>query len=319
MEPGQVDRNLLRLLPLAARTHDMTLADVLPLTHRPPPLSSPPLEQVARRVVVARRNDRPVVIMLGAHVIKQGLSLFLIDLLDKGMVTHLAANGACAIHDFELALVGGTTESVARYLAEGQFGLWEETGRINDLVAQGAQAGLGFGAAMGKAIHEGAFPHRDVSVFAAAFRLGVPASVHIGIGQDIIHMHPNFDPQLTALASYCDFLSLAHTLLELEGGVFLNYGSAVTGPEVFQKALSMARNLAAQRGQTVERFSTAVFDLHDLGPEVDREPPPDDPRYYFRPYKTLLVRAISRGGESFYVRGDHRLTLPHLHRLLLQP
>lgn len=310
-------RERLQLLPLSERKHGMTLKDVLPLDWRPPSYENPNLVSVAERIVAARRRGRPVIMLMGAHVIKQGLSRFVIDLMNRKIITHVGGNGACAIHDYELALIGATTESVADYLPQGRFGLWKETGGINEAVNAGAKEGLGFGEAVGKAIEEGRFPYREVSILAAGYWLKIPVTIHIGIGQDIIHMHPNFDPCSAALASYRDFLILARALLQLEGGVFLNYGTAVMGPEVFQKALSMARNLAHQEGRRIVNFTTAVFDIQDLGTNVHSEPPRSDPRYYFRPYKTILVRAVKEGGESFYIQGDHRVTLPNLWRLIL--
>ncbi len=312
------DRSRLRLRPLAERVHDMSLEDVLPLDAEVPPFPDPNLEKVAERIAAARRRGRPVILLMGAHVVKQGLSRFVINLMKRGILTHVGGNGACAIHDFELALTGATTESVARYIREGQFGLWQETGRINDAVREGVRRGLGFGEAVGRMIEEGRFPHREVSILAAGYRLRVPVTVHIGIGQDIIHEHPNCDGAALGEASYRDFLVFARSVSQLEGGVFLNYGTAVMGPEVFQKALSMARNVAHQAGQRIERFTTAVFDLIDLGPDWHSEPPKTDPRYYFRPYKTILVRTVQGGGESYYIRGDHRVTLPNLYRLVTE-
>lgn len=311
------DRSKLKLLPLSARVHDMDIGEVLPLLADVPDFPDPRLGTVADRIVAARLNGKPVVMLMGAHVIKQGLSRFVIDLLEREIVTHLGGNGACAIHDFELALIGATTESVARYLREGQFGLWRETGRINDAVRAGVAEGLGYGEAVGRMIEEERFPHRELSILAAGYRLRVPITIHIGIGQDIHHEHPGCDAAALGQASYWDFLTFAHTLSELEGGVFLNYGTAVMGPEVFQKALAMARNVAHQEGRRIERFTTAVFDLLDIGTEWEEEPPKTDPRYYFRPYKTILVRAVKGGGESFYIRGDHKLTLPNLCRMVI--
>lgn len=312
------DRSRLRLRPLAERVHDMSLEDVLPLDAEVPPFPDPNLEKVAERIAAARRTGRPVILLMGAHVIKQGLSRFVIDLMERGILTHVGGNGACAIHDFELALIGATTESVARYIREGQFGLWQETGRINDAVREGVRRGLGFGEAVGRMIEEERFPYREVSILAAGYRLRVPVTIHIGIGQDIIHPHPNCDGAALGEASYRDFLVFARSVSQLEGGVFLNYGTAVMGPEVFQKALSMARNVAHQEGHRIERFTTAVFDLLDLGPDWHSEPPKTDPRYYFRPYKTILVRTVQGGGESYYIRGDHRVTLPNLYRLVTE-
>jgi hypothetical protein len=310
----------LRLLPLAERVHDFYLREVLPLDADLHLNDGPEVRAVARRIVEARQRDRPVILMMGAHVIKVGLSRFVIDLMRRGVLTHIGVNGACAIHDYELALVGATTESVARYIQEGQFGLWSETGEINDIVRRAVDGGhsgaegMGFGEAVGQAIAEGDFPYKEVSIFAAGYRLRVPVTVHVGIGYDIIHEHPSCDGAALGATSYQDFLILAHSVSRLQGGVLLNLGTAVMGPEVYLKALSMARNVAHQESRRINQFTTAVFDLLDLGPDYHREAPRSDPHYYFRPYKTILVRTVQDGGESFYVRGDHRATLTNLYR-----
>lgn len=313
------DRSRLKLKPLAERVHDMTLADVLPLDAAVEPFEHPALPVIAERIRQARAAGAAVVVLMGAHVIKSGLSRFVIDLMERGFFTHVGMNGAGPIHDFELALIGATTESVARYIREGQFGLWQETGRINEIVAAGARAGLGYGEALGRAICEAAqgFAHPEISILAAGYRLRVPVTVHIGLGYDIIHEHPNCDGAALGEASYRDFLIFAETIGYLQGGVFLNFGTAVMGPEVYLKALAMARNVAAQEGRQINRFTTAVFDLLDLGDDLSHEAPKTDARYYYRPYKTILVRTVADGGESFYVRGPHRATLPVLRRLLL--
>jgi hypothetical protein len=310
------DRSGLKLKPLSERVHDMTLADVLPLDAPVPPFDDPNLARVAERIGRAHRAGSQVILMMGAHVIKCGLSRFVVDLMERGVITHIGMNGAGSIHDFELALVGATTESVARYIAEGQFGLWEETGRLNEAIRQGARDGLGLGEAVGRMIEEEQFPHREVSILAAGYRLRTPVTVHVGIGYDIIHEHPNCDGAALGATSYRDFLTLAETVSKLQGGVLLNFGTAIMGPEVFLKALAMARNVAHQQGRRINQFTTAVFDLVDLGPDWHCEAPKSDPRYYFRPYKTLLVRSVQGGGESFYIMGDHRLTLPNLYRLI---
>lgn len=311
------DRSRLDLKPLAERVHDMTLADVLSLDADLPAFEDAALPVIAARLKQARRARRPVILMMGAHVIKQGLSRFVIDWMERGVVTHVAMNGAGPIHDFELALIGATTESVARYIQEGQFGLWRETAQLNDIVRAGLSEGLGYGEAVGKMIHEQELPHRAVSICAAGYRLRVPVTVHLGIGYDITHEHPNCDGAAIGEASYRDFLIFAHTVEQLQGGVVLNFGSAVMGPEVFLKALAMARNVAHAQGRRIDQFTTAVFDLLDLGSDIHHEAPKSDARYYFRPYKTMLVRTVADGGESFYIRGDHRLTLPTLYRLTL--
>jgi len=317
MRDGIFDRSQLRLRSLAERKHDMTLDDVLALDANTPAYHHPDLAALAGRIAQACHDKGEVIVLMGAHVIKQGLSRFIIDWMERGFITCLGMNGACVIHDFELALTGATTESVARYIRTGEFGLWQETGRINEIVnREGPEKG--FGAAVGEAILAGQFPHRDVSILAAARRLGVPATVHVGIGYDIIHQHPNFDAAAAGAASYRDFLKLVERIRHLEGGVFLCLASAVMAPEVYLKALAMARNVERQQGREISDISTAVFDLLDLGNNVRAEPPKTDPRYYFRPYKTALVRTVANGGESFYCRGDLRASLPALHRELVR-
>src|SRR5204863_4504061 len=168
------------------------------------------------------------------------------------------------------ALIGATTEGVARYIQTGEFGLWHETGRMNDVIHDGARNGLGLGEALGRAILEGPFPHKDVSVLAAGVRLGVPVTVHVGIGYDIIHEHPNCDGAALGQASYQDFLIFTEGVTRLEGGVLLSFGSAVMGPEVYLKALAMARNVAHQEGREIRRFTTGVVDLIPRGDDYHR-------------------------------------------------
>jgi hypothetical protein len=310
------DRSRLRLRPLAERQHDLDLSAVLPLDDSPP-FEHPAIPELGRRLVEAKQRGAARILMMGAHVLRAGVSRHLIDLIDRGLVTHVAMNGAGPIHDWELALVGATTESVARYIQTGEFGLWQETGRMNDAIAAGARAGLGLGEALGRTILDGPFPHRDVSVLAAGVRLGVPVTVHVGVGHDIIHEHPNCNGAALGQTSYQDFLIYTETVTRLEGGVLLNFGTAVMGPEVYLKALSMARNVAHQEGRVIRHFTTAVFDLIALDGDTRRQAPKSDPRYYYRPWKTILVRTVADGGESFYVQGDHRATLPRLRRAAL--
>ena len=312
------DRSQLKLKPLSERAHDMTQAEVLHLNVNIAPCDDPSLAQVAERMARAHQAGNQVILMMGAHVIKRGLSRFVVDLLERGIVTHVGMNGAGPIHDFELALIGATTESVARYIQEGQFGLWEETGRINEAIRQGVRDGLGLGEAVGRTVEEEEFPHRQISILAAGYRLRVPVTVHVGIGYDIIHEHPSCDGAALGAASYEDFLILAHSVSKLQGGVLLNFGTAVMGPEVYLKALSMARNVAHQEGRRINRLTTAVFDLLDLGLDYHREASKSDPSYFFRPHKTVLVRTVQDGGESFYIQGDHQATLPNLYRRVLE-
>lgn len=250
--------------------------------------------------------------MMGGHVVRSGMQKYIIDLMERGYVSCLAANGSVMIHDFECALIGATTESVANYIREGQFGLWKETGTINDIINHAYREGLGMGEGVGKAVLEGNFPHKGISLLAAGYRLGVPVTIHVGIGYDIIHEHPNCNGAATGETSYRDFLRFTRVVEELEGGVVMNFGSAIAAPEVFLKALSMARNVAHQRGKSIKGFTTLVCDIQDLPENYSAEPDREDPAYFFRPWKTMLVRTVSEGGESFYVRGKHSETIPAL-------
>jgi hypothetical protein len=311
----QFDRSRLKIRPLAERVHDLSHKTLLPLDHRPAPLDPCAMRDLATlgaRLVEARRRGAAVLLLMGAHVIRAGVARQLIDLMERGLVTHVGMNGAGPIHDYEMARIGATCESVARYIRSGEFGLWRETAEMNDIVRQGAAAGMGLGESLGRAILESDFPYKETSVLAAGVRLGVPVTVHIGVGYDITHEHPNFDAASYGVASYRDFLTVAHTVNRLEGGAFLCFGSAVMGPEVYLKALSMARNVAHQEGRPIAHFTTAAFDLIRIEGEFQQEAPKSNPQYYYRPWKTILVRTVADGGESFYVCGDHRHTLPHL-------
>ena len=313
------DRRRVELWPLARRGHDLSVADCLPLVPPHPRFEHPELCGLIERIVAARRQQRPVILMMGAHPIKLGLSRFLIDLIERKWISHLAVNGAGLIHDFELASFGGTSESVARWIQTGQFGLWQETSRLNDIARQAAAAGEGLGEAAGRSLAGQPAPHAALSLAAAAWRTGMPMTVHVGIGCDIVHGHPNCDGAAWGAASDTDFLIFARSVEHLPGGVFINFGTAVTGPEVFLKALSMARNVARQRGADAlcpassGGFTTAVFDLMDL-PQNWREgtPSKQERRYYYRPWKTILARTVAGGGQSYYFCGDHRQTLPTL-------
>lgn len=314
----QFDRSKLIVKPLAERKNDLTRSVMIYPDSPYDRIAQPDLDTLAERICTARKNGAPVVLMLGAHVLRKGNNPLLIDLMKRGLVNHISLNGAGAIHDFELALIGETTESVAHYISEGQFGLWQETGRINDAMVIAQNEGIGLGEALGRMIFEGDFPFKETSLLANGYRLHVPITIHIGIGQDIIHEHPNLNGAALGASSYTDFLVFAETIRRLEGGVLLNIGTAVMGPEVYLKALSMARNVARQEGKTITHFTTAVFDLQDLGPDFRKEAPRGTAAYYYRPYKTILVRTVQDGGESFYIRGDHSITVPNLYHRILE-
>ena len=321
------DRSRLKIKSLNDRRHDLDLTSLLPLGTGSGEYRHPAVPTIAERMRTAsqkRENAGKIsqpttILMIGAHVIRAGVSRLIIDLMERGIITHVAMNGAGPIHDWELALVGATTESVARYVSTGEFGLWKETGAMNDVIRTGAQQNLGLGEVLGREILMGHFPYKDVSILAAGVRLGIPVTVHVGVGYDIIHEHPNCDGAALGATSMQDFLIFAQSVTALEGGVLLCFGSAVMGPEVYLKALAMARNVAHQEGRKIAHFCTAVFDLIPLPEETQQEAPKTNPLYYFRPWKTILARTIADGGESFYVQGDHRDTFPALYTACVHP
>ena len=310
-------RSRLNLKPLAERIHDLDLS-VMQEPVKDNGYKHPTIGILADRIRKAKEAGATVTLMLGGHVIRAGVAPCMIELMEKGYVNHFAMNGAAAIHDFEFALIGATTESVAKYISEGQFGLWQEDGLYNQAVNEGAKLGLGFGESLGRFIEEHDFPYKKYSLLAAGYRNQVPVTVHVGVGCDIVHEQPNADGALIGTATYRDFLIYTKMIENLENGVFMDFGSAVIGPEVYLKALSMARNVAHQEGRKIAHFTTAVFDLLALeGQDVHEAPPKSDPRYYFRPWKTIMARTVADGGESYYVQGVHKDTIPALTWALL--
>ncbi|MHC4591676.1 MAG: GSU2086 family protein [Planctomycetota bacterium] len=295
-----LDLSKVRTYPLAQRKNLVALTDFVRPEETRVVWDEERLARVCGLVHGAVRDERPVLLQMGAHVIKCGLGLLIRDLMERGLVTHVAMNGACPIHDFEIAFIGATSEDVAASIADGAFGMAEETGRIiNETVNASTE---GFGRALGRRISEDKLPHRDYSVLCAAFELGVPATVHVAIGTDVIHQHPAFDGARTGAAAHYDFKVYVETVSRLSGGVVLNFGSAVIMPEVFLKALSISRNL----GFEVSPLYAASFDIRE-----------DIEDYYFRPCKNVVRRPVVKGGEGFNFRVDHRESLPSLHRRLL--
>ena len=306
----QFDRSVLHLEPLRSRRHLLDTSCILPLV--PTKAIAGEIKTVASRILSAKKNGAPVVLMMGAHVLRSGVQKYIIDLLEKGYLSCIAMNGAGIIHDFEFSLIGATTESVSEYIREGKFGLWKETGTINDIVKSAAEKDMGLGEAVGKFIMEKDLPCSDISVLAAAYRCGCPVTAHVGIGYDILHEHPNCDGAAYGKTSYIDFLRFAAIIESLEGGVVMNFGSAVMAPEVYLKALAMARNVAFQTGKSISNFAVLVCDLAALPDDYRKETSAQSHGYYFRPWKTMLVRTVAEGGESFYVQGKHKDTVPQL-------
>ncbi len=313
------DRTRIRTYPLGQRENLMGISNLIypNKVEGCPRFSDAGLDVVVERIREARAGKKPIIAMLGGHVVKVGCSPLIIDLMEGGWLTHVAGNGAVSIHDFELALIGESTEHVPTKIEDGSFGMAEETGAImNNAIREGAARGLGYGESLGKLIAEGGdrFPNRAVSILAAGHRLEIPVTIHITVGADIIHQHPKADGAALGFTSDQDFLIFVHSVSLMErGGVFLNFGSAVTGPEVFLKALSMARNV----GREVKEITTANFDLLPLAMSDDSGPERfERVEYYYRPKKNIVVRPTSLGKSGHHITGDHRVTIPELHRRL---
>ena len=233
----------------------------------------------------------------------------------KGIITHVAGNGACSIHDFELAYLGGTSEDVPTAIEDGSFGMWEQTGRwMNEAIQQGAAAGFGYGESLARYIdaHKERFPYREQCVLYKAWTFGIPATYHIALGTDIIHQHPIVDFGAIGVASGRDFHTMCNAIAQLDGGAYLNFGSAVIGPEVFLKALSISRNL----GHPTFRITTADFDLKPLG-DYRCKIGYEDPNYYYRPRKNIVNRPVSCGGKGWHFVGDHKETIANLWKKLV--
>ena len=255
---------------------------------------------VVDSIVSAKRNRKTVLWMFGAHVIKVGLSPLLIEMLKRKIVTAIAINGAGVIHDFELAFMGSTSEDVASALADGSFGMADETQRfINQAIKDGAKSHLGLGRAVGSMIVKRRLPYRNLSLLATCYQLGVPATVHVAIGTDIIHQHASADGAAIGQTSLADFRALASVVSTLgQGGVVGNFGSTVILPEVFLKAVSISRNL----GHPVKDFTAFNFDMI---------------RHY-RPAENVLKRPTLLGGRSFNITGHHELMIPLLVRAIIE-
>ena len=311
------DRSRLRLQPLSLRVHDLQAFQWLQLNDPGEPFAHPQLAGVAARIIEARSRGAARILMMGAHLLRAGVNRHIIDLLEHGFIDHIAMNGAGLIHDFELARAGATTESVARYIRTGEFGLWQETGELNDWAREAAAADLGLGEYAGRRIAQSGYAWKELSVLAASWHASVPVTIHVGIGYDIVHEHPNCNGAAWGAASYRDFLVFTHTIERLENGVLLSFGSAIMAPEIYLKALAMARNVAHQENRVIRHFTTAVFDRVPIHGDIHQELPKTDPGYYFRPHKTILVRTVADGGASFYFCGDHRATFPALRRAIL--
>jgi hypothetical protein len=247
-----------------------------------------------KKIREAKKENRPVIFAMGAHVIKAGLNPLIIDLMRSGWINALAINGAGIIHDFEIAYAGHTSEDVAIQIKDGRFGMAKETGELlNRAIAKGSKKNLGLGETIGEMISSSNFPFKDLSLLSCAYDLNIPVTVHVALGTDIIHCHPEVDGAAVGKASLSDFFLFCSLVGELEGGgVFVNIGSAVVLPEVFLKAVSFVRN----RGKVLEKFSTAVFDFN----------------LHYRPNENVVRRPLKNKKDGFYFIGHHEIMIPLL-------
>ncbi len=305
--PREIDLARVRTVPVAARPNKIaTEAFAKPpgenrsfqafFDSLPDVLKAQDLRQVVAAVVEAHRKRRGVIVMLGGHVVKTGIAPLLIDLMQRGVITHLAMNGSAAIHDYEIARFGATSEDVAAGLRDGTFGMAEETGKgLNQAFVAGRGHGWGMGESVARALAaEPKLAHPEASVILAAHRHWIPVSVHAAVGAEIIHQHPAADGAAIGDTSHRDFRRLAASCEDLhQGGVVLNLGSAVIMPEVFLKALTVARNV---NGGKPTHFTTADFDMH---------------RHY-RPHVNVVERPVLGGGTGYEITGHHEIMIPLL-------
>lgn len=262
-------------------------------------LAAQNLKVIAGKIADCHRKNKTVLLGMGAHPIKVGLSPLIIDFMERGIVDAIALNGAGVIHDFELAYMGETSEDVAAALKDGSFGMGEETGAfINQAISDGSMNHLGVGAAVGQAILKNRLPHRRLSILAAAAQLGIPVTSHIAIGTDIIHMHPKADGKALGDCSLRDFRTLTSVVATLGGGVYLNFGSAVVLPEVFLKALSLARNL----GHPVQNLTTVNLDFLQ----------------HYRPLTNVVNRPTLQSGKGYHLTGHMEIMVPLLFAAVLE-
>ncbi len=256
-------------------------------------LAANDLKEIVDRIVKASLGGRTIILAMGAHPIKVGLNPVILDLLNRRIIGGVAMNGAGIIHDAELAMAGGTSEDVAAEIGEGRFGMAEETGRfLNAAIKEGAGDGLGLGRSVGSMLVREGFPYNRFSILARAYELGIPVTVHVAVGTDTIHFHPSVDGASIGSTSHMDFRIFARLVSRLQGGVFINLGSAVILPEVFLKALSLVRNL----GYEVNDFTTVNMDFIQ----------------HYRPMTNVVHRPTLEGGKGYNLVGHHEIMFPLL-------
>lgn len=305
-----IDMSSVTTYPLIDRINKVSVEDFVEVSNKkndisfllnclPKILKGEEFLKLVDNIVLAYQKERAVIVMMGGHVIKCGLSPLLISLVKKGVITGLVFNGASSIHDFEIALIGKTSEDVAVYLQDGKFGMWEETGKLmNSAISKAADDGIGMGEALGRGLVDMNAPFNEYSLLATAVQYNIPITVHVAIGTDIIHQHPTADGGASGKASFTDFQLFTHSIIELEdGGVIMNFGSAVILPEVFLKALTIARNL----GHNISNFTAVDFDMNQQ----------------YRPLENVVRRPTEMGGTGFAFTGHHELMIPLLYHSIL--
>lgn len=301
----QIDLTKIRTVPLSSRKSKTQVKDFAQPSARidriddflrrlPKYFKVNDLYDLLKAIRQARDKNKPIIFMFGAHVVKLGLSPIIIDLLQNGFITFISTNGAGAIHDFEIGMWGKTSEDVKEGLKKGTFGMSEQTSRLFNQISRCAfDSEQGLGESIGQYLFQNKAKFRKYSLLSAAFELKIPSTVHVGIGTDIVHQSPHFDPAATGEASFTDFKFLAEEVSKLHnGGVVLHFGSAVILPEVFLKALSVARNIKGK----VENFTTANFDMIQ----------------HYRPNMNVVLRPTQGSGKGYSFTGHHEIMLPLL-------
>jgi len=341
------NRANLKILPLSQRQSKSNIQSIM-INPDYPNFSinpHPKIEKISKEIIKARKNNKPVILTFGAHLIKNGLSLILKKLIENNYITHLATNGAASIHDWELAFHGKTEEDVRKYIQQGQFGIWQETGKyINLAIILGALKNKGYGESISEIIYKEKLeipeqlsneikqkleqnniqlnqtitinhPYKNYSIQTQAYENNIPFTIHPGFGYDIIYSHPLSNGASIGKASEIDFLKFVNSISDLEGGVYLSIGSAIMSPMIFEKSLSMARNLAHQQNKEITDFIIVVNDIQksDWDWNSEQEPGKSDPAYYLRFCKTFH-RMNAR--EMHYIQQDNREFLVSLYQAL---
>lgn len=309
MTRQRVDLTKIKTIPLNARKCKVSTKEFAKIGRKgasfkdfydsmPDVLASQNLHALVDRIVGAYRKKKMIILMMGAHVIKCGLSPLVIDLMKRGVIKAVALNGAGMIHDTEIAMIGRTSEDVGEGILDGSFGMAKETaGFINGAINDGFQEGIGIGEALGEHTTKTRLPYRNFSILATGHQLNIPVTVHVAIGTDIVHQHPSANGEAIGEGSLLDFRNFIYSVGSLEGGVAINFGSAVILPEVFLKALTVARNL----GYKPNIFTAANFDMINQ----------------YRPHQNILSRPTSMGGKGYNIIGHHEIMFPFLYHSII--